>query len=126
MRRIRVGLVITAIAASACGPFAGDPVVDGWPIGSETNCSIEDRCPELLTTAQVGFDRRSPGHPAVVAVTLHLEGRLAGSDSGEVLYTRSGSCCWVARFELADGTVRAIGVGYPGVSETAVVVDVGP
>jgi hypothetical protein len=44
----------------------------------------------------------------------------------QILVTRSGSCCVVARFELADGTVAAIGVGYPGVSKIPIAIDQGP
>ncbi len=48
------------------------------------------------------------------------------ANGNQVLTNRSGSCCSVARFELADGSVKAIGVGYPGISKTPVAVDYGP
>ena len=35
---------------------------------------------------------------------------------------RSGGCCHVLVVELADGSTRAIGVGYPGISQEAVAI----
>ncbi len=48
------------------------------------------------------------------------------ADGNVILWTRSGACCSVARFELADGGVKAIGVGFPGVSTTPMAFDYGP
>jgi hypothetical protein len=57
----------------------------------------------------------------VVEQTLHEEGT-----AGNVLTNRSGACCWVARLRLVGGSVRAIGVGNPGISKEPVTVDYGP
>jgi hypothetical protein len=106
--------------------FGGDPVVDTWPIGPEVACAVDRHCPALLVTARIGFDHRNPGHPAVVRVVLHQEGTTVNAKGERILVTRSGACCVVARFELADGSVAAIGVGYPGVSKRPMAFDEGP
>ena len=104
----------------------GDPVVDSWPVGPDLDCAADGRCPALLATARIGFDLRNPGHPAVVRVVLHQEGTTVNAKGEHILVTRSGACCVVARFELADGSVAAIGVGYPGVSKIPIAIDKGP
>ena len=115
------------VAGVSGGPVpAGDPVVDTWPVGPELDCAADGRCPALLATASIGFDLRNPGHPAVVRVVLHREGTTVNVKGERILVTRSGSCCVVARFELADGSVAAIGVGFPGVSKIPMAVDQGP
>jgi hypothetical protein len=118
-------LALIAIAAAACAR-AGDPVVDGWPIGPQRDCERHDDCHALLVLATAALDRRDPGHAAIVNVTLHNEGAIVDASGNTILMTRSGACCSVARFELADGTVRAIGVGYPGVSKEPIALDYGP
>jgi hypothetical protein len=123
--RLAVAVALLTTAISGCAFDASDPVVDGWPIGPEGFCTTM-KCRALLDTAQIGFDRRDPEHPAVVRVVLHDEGMVVDEHGNRMLVMRSGSCCSVARFELADGSVRAIGVGYPGVSRTPVAVDYGP
>ncbi len=104
-----------------------DRVVDGWPIGSEVICAADDsQCGALMRTAIAGFDRRDPGHPQIARASLHSEGTLLDASGNHILTTRSGGCCDVAVFELADGSTRAIGVGYPGVSRTPMAIDTGP
>lgn len=49
-----------------------------------------------------------------------------GGDHHKILNVRSGNCCSVVRFELADGSVRAIGVGFPGVSDIPIAINYGP
>jgi hypothetical protein len=123
----RIGLAVLFVAIlTGCSSPMGDPVVDGWAIGPERSCETTAKCPALLDTARVGLDRRDPGHPAVVSVTLHTEGATFAANGDRILHTRSGSCCSVARFELADGSVKAIGVGYPGVSQLPMAIDYGP
>ena len=121
--RLPFGLALVLLAGVAVWAMDSSyfGVVDGWPIGNEVNCSLEQRCDELLTAARTGLASRNPGHAEVVKQTLHEEGT-----HGNVLTTRSGGCCWVARFRLADGSVRAIGVGYPGISTEPATVDYGP
>ncbi len=121
MPRLTAALGLAALTAAllGCGllPEPAAAVVDGWPIGPLVECRPDDRCPELLAAAVAGLARRDPGNAAIVRATLHREA---------VLSTRSGACCTVARFELADGTVRAIGVGYRGISRELTVIDRGP
>lgn len=61
-----------------------------------------------------------------MAFALHNEGVTRDADGNTILHTRSGQCCRVVRFELADGSVRAIGVGFPGISDIPIAVDYGP
>lgn len=119
------GVTGGSVVPGGSGPV-GDPVVDTWPVGPELDCAADGHCPALLATARIGFDRRNPGHPAVVRVVLHREGTTVNDKGERILVTRSGSCCVVARFELADGSVAAIGVGYPGVSKIPIAIDKGP
>ena len=124
-----LALALLAVVVTGCGlvrPRAV-PVVDGWRVGPIAECSAGDRCPELLAAAAAGLDRRVPDHAAIAAATLHMEGALVDPETGDlVLSTRSGGATYVARFELVDGTVRAIGVGFPGISREPVVFDGAP
>lgn len=119
-------VTLAAVSLAACLPPTSDPVVDGWPIGSPLACDPTEKCPELLATARDGLDRRDPGHAPITRTTLHAEGTIVDASGRITIVTRSGACCYVARFELADGTVSAIGVGYPGISTTPRAVDYGP
>jgi hypothetical protein len=129
-RRIALAILVAAILTGCSffvdDPIVGDPVIDGWPVGPEASCAQDQGCPVLLDTATIGLSRRDPGHPAIVAVTLHREGTLLDANGNQILMKRSGGCCSVARFELADGSVKAIGVGYPGISDTPMAFDYGP
>jgi hypothetical protein len=40
-----------------------------------------------------------------------------------ILHVSGGGSTWVAVMDLADGSTRAIGVGYPGISQEPVVTD---
>lgn len=127
--RLAATLIILALAVVSCGLLraAPDPMVDGWPIGAEIDCTSRADCAALLDLARSGLDRREPGHAAVMRVTLHVEGTLVDPATGDrILLTRSGGAPSVAVFELGDGTVTAIGVGYPGVSREPMVFDEGP
>ena len=114
-----------AMATSGCALFGVrgvDPVIDTWPIGEPIEC-VGVRCEEEIRVALAGLDTRDPGHAAVVSTRLHNEGSLRDPATGnQVLMTRSGACCHVLVAQLADGTTRAIGVGYPGISPTAVAI----
>jgi hypothetical protein len=127
--RVAACLIVLALAVLSCGLLRDepDPVVDGWPVGDPVACETLPACGELTRVAALGFDQRDPGHSPIARATLHHEGTTVDPATGDkVLHMRSGSCCWVMRFELVDGTVRAIGVGYPGVSREAIAVDFGP
>lgn len=132
----RVGLLasfMTAAALAACSTLA--PTYDGWTVGDLDTCpmpnfneAIGEEQPSTwdcdaslalwLGAAGQGFDRRDPNHAPVVRTTLHWY-------AGNARYLSNGP--EVAVFELADGTVRAIGVGHVGVDYSRVhVTDYGP
>lgn len=126
-------LVIAAVAVfvSGCGFVSGRPIsgstIDGWPIGQPLDCGVGrnrlPECDEFIPAAVVGFDRRDPGHVPIANTTLYGQGDGLGNT---VLLTCSGGCPVIAVFQLVDGTVRAIGVGTPGVSTEAMTFDYGP
>ena len=100
----------------------GGSVVDGWSIGDPVDCRQNDECEDFIPAAVAGLDRRDPGHPAIVDVRLHQQGK----PGQPILQTCSGGCAVVAVFHLLDGSVRAIGVGTPGVSREPMTFDYGP
>jgi hypothetical protein len=111
-------LAILALSVVACGllrePAA--PIIDGWSVGPEVSFFDAER-ELLLGLAADHLDRRDPGHAVVVRATLHTDGSLIDPAPGHrILSTRSGGAPRIAVFELADGTVTAVGVGYPGIS----------
>jgi hypothetical protein len=124
VRSLATWLAVIVIVA-ACAKSAPDPVVDGWPIGQATDCAVTP-CGAWLAVAQARLDVRDPGHAEVVKATLHNEGTLVAPEGGLQIFTRSGGCCNVALFELADGTTKALGVGTIGISTTVSAVDFGP
>jgi hypothetical protein len=116
-------LTLLSLGVLACGllrePSA--PVIDGWSVGSEVSFFDSER-ELLLGLARDHLDRRNPGHAVVVRAALHHEGGLIDPETGhEILRTYSGGAPRIAVFELADGTVTAIGVGYPGIAREPVV-----
>lgn len=98
-----------------------DPVIDGWVVGTArpNEAAYVEVATELLA-------RTSPGHADIVRVSLHNEGVYYDRDGGQILWTRSGSCCVVVLFELADGSKRAVGAGLPGISQTLMAFETGP
>lgn len=116
MRSVRLRIIsilaVLMLALAGCGDHAG-PVIDGWSIGKQFDCSGPE-CDELLAVAEDGLDALVAGHAAVVASTFHSEG-LYMNDNGQL--TVSTNFATVVRFELADGTVRAIGVGRPKIGD---------
>jgi hypothetical protein len=116
-------LTLLALSVAGCGllPQPAAPVIDGWLVGPEVSFFDGER-DLLLGLASDRLDRRDPGHAEVVRATLHREGASIDPATGdEILRTRSGGAPSIAVFELADGTVTAIGVGYPGISREPVV-----
>lgn len=81
---------------------------------------------DFLATAKAGLDARDPGHPAVVASTLHAEGATVDANGSRVIYARSGALYAFVRFELVDGTIKAIGIGAAGPDPTVRAFDYGP
>ena len=139
-RRV-LGLVAAAMLLGGCAGLLENALIDGWPVGQEETCPEPNAPPGQLpehwdcqaalalwlTTASEGFDRRDPGHPVIIRASLHDEGAMRDAAGNQVLMTRSGGAPRVAVFELADGSVRAIGITHPGVdTEHLLVIDHGP
>jgi hypothetical protein len=131
-RPVAVVIGLLAIFVAGCdalglGPDSGS-VIDGWLVGPPTACQdavvyandvevARGRCVDLVATAGKALDRRDPGHPIVVA--MQLRQRLSPPNT-------AGGLQYVAVYTLADGAVRAIGVGWPGVATTPYTIDYGP
>ena len=59
-------------------------------------------------------------------MTLHSQGKVTDNLGREIYRTSEASGIWVARFDLADGGVRAIGIGYVGIRESGLsIIDYG-
>jgi len=116
-----VVLLLGMLVAGCRDDVRADPVIDTFPVGSLADC--RERCLPAIAVATDAFDALAPGHPAIVKVTLHDLGREVNAAGEVILQLRSGGPMWVAVFELEDGSVRAIGVGYPGVSREPVAFD---
>ena len=114
--RMPILALVAGLVLGACTP-AADPVIDTWPVGEPLECAEPKYCDELVRVGLEGLDMRDPRHAPVVAAGIHQEGTIRG-----ILTTRSGDCCHVLVVELADGSTRAIGVGYPGLGGTAVAI----
>ncbi|HEX8026489.1 MAG TPA: hypothetical protein VF484_09800 [Candidatus Limnocylindrales bacterium] len=114
-------VVLIAAAAVLLGSGTGvgaGSVIDGWTIGAAATCSDGDPerpCSALLPVARTRLDVRDPGHLPVVTSELR----------NEQVNARS-SILYIAVFKLADGSLKAIGVWYPGVSTTPGTLDYGP
>jgi hypothetical protein len=111
-----------AAVLMGCGTHAvtNGSVIDGWTVGEVWTCTETDRerpCSAMLPFAQKRLDQRDPGHLAVVASQLRLEGNRTIVRSG-VLY--------LAVFTLSDGSRKAIAVTYPGVATYLWTRDYGP
>jgi hypothetical protein len=122
-------LALLALGVLACGLLREppDPVIDGWPVGARVDCTVRTDCEVLMGLARGRLDQRDPGHAAVARLTLHDEGTLTDPVTGSgILVTRSGGAPSIAVFELDDGTVTAIGVGYPGIAREPQVFPAGP
>ena len=119
---ILMGLAV-GVAMIACGRLVSDPVIDGWPIGAPTNDCLRGSCELMIDAARARLDIRNRGHADVVTVTIHEVGKVVNAQGQIVLTNGSGGPPRVVLFELADGTRRAIGVGYPGISKDPVAMD---
>ena len=129
MPSLRAVPFAATLVLAGCGlvPTGGDPIIDTWPVGAPYHCDDVTRCDEQIAAGLEGLAARDPGHAPVVAARLHVEGAYVDPVSGhQILMTRSGGCCRVLVVELTDGTTRAIGVGYPGISREAVAIPWGP
>jgi hypothetical protein len=56
---------------------AGPAAVDGWPIGALADCrgARAADCRALIDAASGALSQREPGHPPIVSIELHEEGR---------------------------------------------------
>ena len=121
-RLVLVLALASALAVAGCGPRS-DPVVDTWPVGHLILCGDAARCAALTSVGLAGLDARNPEHAAVVSSELHDEGQVVDPSTGKIMMLiRSGACCEVLVARLADGSTRAIGVGYPGISQVPIAI----
>lgn len=111
-------LLAIATLVAACGPVGPSPVVDGWPIGNPFVCAHE-RCAPYVEIAIDGLRARDAGHAPIIGTSLHELGVMIGKEGKQVLLVYSGGPPSVVLFQLADGTTRAIGVKYSGISKEA-------
>lgn len=125
MRRL-LPVVLALAAVAGCGQVGS--TIDGWLIGSVATCTdrtvtaegVEVQrgtCAELMAAAARAFDARDPNHAPVVRSQLYDRRSPPGS---------YGGLQFVQVFQLVDGSLRAIGVGWPGVSVTPYTIDYGP
>jgi hypothetical protein len=112
-----VQVVLVALVLVGCAANASGGVIDGWPVGPRADCSKLD-CGAYIRAANGALQRRDPDRPSVVDVTLYAEG-----DSAPL---RTTPCCSVAVFTLANGSVKAIGVGKNILGDIIVTQDFGP
>jgi hypothetical protein len=102
---------LVPILIAACSPT----FIDGWSVGRPAPCGGDVKCDELQDVATAGLDAKYPGHASIQSARIHDEGP---QRNGQTL-VRIGASIHVAVFNLADGSVHAIGVGYFGISRTA-------
>lgn len=124
MSKTFIRSVALAILLVACGTPARANVVDGWPIGEAASCADED-CEGVLRVAVQTLDVREPAHAAILAMTVHDLGVLLDEQGNQLLNVYSGGPPTVVRFELADGSVRAVGVKWV-VGDELIGMDWGP
>lgn len=101
-----LALAVLLAACSAADPRRG---VDGWEVGAQVACATREQgfCDQFLGVAAKAFDDSEPGHLPIVELRLYEPATLA---------VRSGGPVYVAVFTLADGSLRALGVGNLGIS----------
>jgi hypothetical protein len=125
VRITRLAALVLAVAGCSVLPRPAVPVIDTWAVGEPLACTNEDpqrTCEELVVAGLAGLAERD-GPAEVVSWSLHRDGSLIDPATGvERLSTRSGGQMSVLVAELADGTRRAIGVSFPGISADAEVV----
>jgi hypothetical protein len=114
----RVGVfALSVVALSACSaPDTRVTIVDGWSIGPEFQCEEVATCEAFVDTATEAFTSGNPWHSAIVRTSVHEEGSYPCKKGGGISQiTRSGGAGIgpIVLFELADGSRRALSVGYP-------------
>lgn len=114
-------IAVVGMLVAACGSAPLPAMADGWEIGDRVDCRDNPECDEFVPAAIAGFDRRDPGHLPIISVALHQR----GEPGSMILNICSGGCPVVAVFRLADGSVRAIGVGTPGIATEPIIFEYG-
>ncbi len=92
--RMAIALVALLVAGCASSPVR---VVDGYPLGDPTDCSVNRECPEAVAMADAAY---RPSLPVVRSVTY----REGPSD------TRRSGILFIRVYTLSDGTDHAVGV----------------
>lgn len=107
--RLLVTAIVLVAALAGCGSQTGE-TIDGWPLGPAAKCSGDQAtyCARPIAAAREELDRISPGHAPIVGVELFDEAKVDAQGSFVLVQSVPID---VARFQLADGSVRAIGVG---------------
>ena len=127
MRAAGRALVATiAFLILGCGPMGPSIVVDGWPVGEPFQCRIDGECEFYVPLATTALDHRDPGHAPIVNVTMNLQSAYLQEDGDFRHPMCSGGCFIIVLFQLADGSVKAIGAGTIGVSREVTTRDYGP
>lgn len=85
------------------GKYA-NTTINGFPLARQVDCA--DQCASHLALARTALDNSSPAHAQIVKEFIYAEGN--GIE-------RSGSYK-VTVFELADGSVVAVGISCAGVN----------
>jgi hypothetical protein len=117
-RLVVATVLLSAGILAACGvtTLSENQFIDGWSVGDASPCTRgPELCDLLLATALEGFNERNPLHPPVVDAAFHAEGLYRDSHGNLERVYRSGGTISVVVFRLADGSYRAIGVGWAGV-----------
>lgn len=114
-------LVVMGALLLGCATPRDSSVIDGWEIGPPVSCDDSEpptRCQALVPFAVRALDHLQPGHAPIDTATLYewLPAR-------DRVY--SGGAPQVVVIELADGTIRAIGVDYFGVSSLPTILEMG-
>ena len=123
--RLAATLAILALAVrpAACCGRRPIPVVDGWPIGPELDCTTRDDCAHAAGLARERLDRRDSGPCRRLGGQPAPRGHAPRpSDRRAHPADPQRRIPVIAVFELGDGTMTAIGVGYPGISREPIVV----
>lgn len=127
-----LAILLAGLLLGGCSRLADGATIDGWQIGPVQPCPVPNLPPgvpfpehpdcargrsDYETAGTAALAKRDPGHAAILRMTLH-------EYAGTAVFT---SVVNVAVFELADGSVRAIGLVHPGVdTEHLFAIDYGP
>ena len=115
---LAIGLIV-AVFTAGCGLAPAEPtMLDGLSIGGAAECGTCDErpddascvhCSSVAAIARGEIEATWPGHPPIVNLTFHIEGRYPGPGGEMILRTKSGTL-YVAVATFADGTRHAVGV----------------